>query len=645
MRTLLFFVALCGTLSVVELISPCVKCQNDQSCKPPNCFCCRDELNLPIPLTETPQIVFFTFDDALTDAASKFYRKLFNETRMNPNGCPISMTLFISHQDTIYRNVNDFYKRGMEIASHSVTHSHMSTSNFMEEAKKQKRNLAKLGGIPENEIVGWRSPFLEPIGDMQPDKLKELGYVYDATLTYSKRKLSDKAPTPFTLDFGWPYDCKVKPCPKRHHAGFWEVPVVSLMDYKHKYDCVYVDGCNNPPPNEASAYQFLMDNFNSYYTTSRVPFGINMHSSWFYIADRLNAMDRFINTLLKMDDVYIVSVDKTIKWLQNPTPLGELLAFEPWKCDHLKARQESDKATSNNRQGMGLSHAELQQMYIQQRLRQIAEMRKEIELRKQRELQLLQQTSNFVNRPWWSPPRRPQSNGNIHRSPFTQEIPNAHVLENTLEETVQEPVKTDKALASKSSAKIKSPTGEHNLKQNPSTNLKLSNRKQKLDRSPQRQESSIQTQFVPFWQQSQLGSRRIPEAALRSNSPWWNKPIPYVHDFKYKVAYSESTKPPSTELTSPMPTTTESPTTTYKPSPPRVNSRINLFREREIIEQQRRHRLILEQQRIREEQQLKQQKEELRKNEEESFLKQQREFGNKPLFSWTQFIPSASQIR
>lgn len=94
-----------------------------------------------------------------------------------------------------------------------------------------------------------------------------------------------------------------------------------------------------------------------------------------------------------------------------------------------------------------------------------------------------------------------------------------------------------------------------------------------------------------------------------------------------------------------MSTTTESSTTTYKPTPPRVNSGINLFREREIIEQQRRHRLILEQQRTREEQQLKQQKEELRKNEEESFLKQQRKFGNKPLFSWTQFIPSASQIR
>jgi hypothetical protein len=113
----------------------------------------------------------------------------------------------------------------------------MSNANFMKEAQDQKRNIAKFGGVPENEVVGWRSPFLEPVGDMQPHTLKKLGYTYDATLTFSKRSLKDKAPTPFTLDFGWPYDCKVKPCPKHRHFGFWEVPVVSLLDYYLRQSC------------------------------------------------------------------------------------------------------------------------------------------------------------------------------------------------------------------------------------------------------------------------------------------------------------------------------------------------------------------------------------------------------------------------
>lgn len=56
------------------------------------------------------------------------------------------------------------------------------------------------------------------------------------------------------FDFGWFYDCKVKFCLKRYYVGFWEVFVVFLMDYKYKYDCVYVDGCNNLLFNEVFVY-------------------------------------------------------------------------------------------------------------------------------------------------------------------------------------------------------------------------------------------------------------------------------------------------------------------------------------------------------------------------------------------------------
>lgn len=126
---------------------------------------------------------------------------------------------------------------------------------------------------------------------MQFDKFKELGYVYDVILIYSKRKLFDKVFILFMFDFGWFYDCKVKFCFKRYYVGFWEVFVVFLMDYKYKYDCVYVDGCNNLLFNEVFVYQFLMDNFNSYYIILCVLFGINMYLFWFYIVDRLNVMD------------------------------------------------------------------------------------------------------------------------------------------------------------------------------------------------------------------------------------------------------------------------------------------------------------------------------------------------------------------
>lgn len=314
--------------------SACQNCMKSSSCLPPDCFCCRDDLNLPnITLSQIPQMVFFTFDDAVTGQAAGFYKQLFAPSRKNPNGCPITMTLFISHDNTEYRLVSEFHNLGMEIASHSVTHSTMNGTNFFEEAKAQKENLAKLAGIPIGEISGWRSPFLKPTGDLQPDALKKLGYTYDATLTFSKRSFREKPPGPFTLDFGYPYECQVKPCPKSRHPGFWEIPVVSLMDYKQAYDCVYVDGCMNAPPDEETAYKFLWDNFHNYYTTTKMPFGINMHPSWFYYPDRLKAMDRFIQKLVSLNDVYIVSANKVLEWLKRPTPLQDLHSFAPWACD------------------------------------------------------------------------------------------------------------------------------------------------------------------------------------------------------------------------------------------------------------------------------------------------------------------------
>ncbi|KAH3833062.1 uncharacterized protein LOC127880081 [Dreissena polymorpha] len=310
--------------------STCIQCRQSHMCNPPDCFCCRDEM--PLETHNIPQMVFFSFDDAVNPQVASYYRELFDAKRKNPNGCPISMTLFISHQNTVYSIVREFYDKGMEIASHSVTHSHPSPETFAREAKAQKENLAQQAGIPITKITGWRSPFLEPLGDTQPSVLKDLGYEYDATLTITPRNEKDKPVTPFTLDFGWPYDCKIKPCPVREHKGFWEVPVVSVKDYLNKYDCVYIDGCNNPPPSQNLAFKFLWDNFQKYYTTNRAPMGINMHASWFYYPDRKAAMDKFIQKLVQMDDVYIVTIKQVIEWLKHPTPLHLIKDFQPWTC-------------------------------------------------------------------------------------------------------------------------------------------------------------------------------------------------------------------------------------------------------------------------------------------------------------------------
>ena len=69
---------------------------------------------------EIPQMVFLTFDDAVADWNYNIYTRILGN-RVNPNGCNISMTFYVSHDGTNYQLVNELFNRGNEIASHSVT--------------------------------------------------------------------------------------------------------------------------------------------------------------------------------------------------------------------------------------------------------------------------------------------------------------------------------------------------------------------------------------------------------------------------------------------------------------------------------------------------------------------------------------------
>lgn len=308
-----------------------------ENCQPPDCSCPR--FSYPMDRKEIPQMVYFGFDDAVNVVMASLYDRIFIEERKNPNGCPIKMTLFISHQYTDYKKVKAFYEQGHEIAVHSVTHSAIDHEELLrEEARQQKENLQKLAGVPANEIIGWRSPFLKPAGNSQPVVLKELGYEYDITLTYSRPHLDVPKPWPHTMDFGWPYRCGVPPCPTSAKVtNFWAVPVVSLMDHKDQYPCSFVDGCVVRANDEDEAYKFLMDNFLSYYNTTRTPFGLNMHAAWFYTRYNLKAMMRFLDDIAKMDDVYVVTVKQMLDWMKRPTPVSDIYSLESWQCNASRA--------------------------------------------------------------------------------------------------------------------------------------------------------------------------------------------------------------------------------------------------------------------------------------------------------------------
>ena len=321
------------------LVSSGLNAQRCRStCQPPDCSCPR--FKYPMPVRDIPQMVYFGFDDAVNVVMSSLYERIFTRKRKNPNGCRMKMSLFVSHQYTDYRKVKKFYDQGHEIGVHSVTHTAIGTEDVLrKEAKQQKENIVR-AGVPAEEIIGWRSPFLKTAGNDQPYTLKDLGYEYDISLTYTRSSMADEKPWPFTMDHGWPYRCGVAPCPSIATVEkFWAVPVVSLMDHKDKYPCPFVDGCAVPALNQRQAYDFLWKNFMAYYNTTRAPFGLNMHAAWFYRRHNLKAMMRFLDDLMDLGDVYVVTVKQMLDWMKQPTPIRHLDTLESWQCAESKLRR------------------------------------------------------------------------------------------------------------------------------------------------------------------------------------------------------------------------------------------------------------------------------------------------------------------
>ncbi|XP_005107367.1 uncharacterized protein LOC101850596 [Aplysia californica] len=317
-------------------------CQQEQNCRLPDCFC--PTFEHPLGSNNVPQMVYFGFDDAVQAQVSGYYDELFTSDRRNQNGCPITMTLYVSHQYTNYDKVAEYYKRGMEIGVHSVTHTDIDTAaKLQEEANQQKQNIVNNAGVPASQVAGWRSPNLKTAGDDQPRILGELDYLYDISLTYSR---DANVPWPFTLDYGYPYPCMISPCPSgtNPHKGFWEVMVHSLQNPRTGFPCGYVDGCR--PEGESDAEEYLWSNFLHSYETNRAPFGLNMHAAWFATPEYMTAMGKFIDRLLTTPDVYIVNVRQMLEWMKNPVPVSEIKNFAPWGCPGVTTPRPTRKPTT-----------------------------------------------------------------------------------------------------------------------------------------------------------------------------------------------------------------------------------------------------------------------------------------------------------
>jgi len=320
---------------------------NKETCKLPDCYCSENGTSIPndLPRESVPQMIMITFDDAVNNNNIDIYSEIFKPTRINPNGCTIKGTFFLSHKYSNYSAVQDLHRKGHEIAVHSITHNSKETywsnntvANWAKEMAGARVIFERFANITDNSIVGIRAPLLKVGGNSQFKMMEEQGFLYDSSMG---APLSQKPQYPYTLHHRMPHKChgNFQNCPTRSHP-IWEITMNEYDRREFPEDepelsgCVMVDQCNNLGTGDVF-YNFLNNNFDRHYNSNRAPLGLYFHASWLLNRHFLDALTDWIDEKLQMKDVYFTTMTQLIRWMQNPTPLNNINKFEPFlrKCN------------------------------------------------------------------------------------------------------------------------------------------------------------------------------------------------------------------------------------------------------------------------------------------------------------------------
>ncbi|KAJ7760139.1 hypothetical protein DFH07DRAFT_740876 [Mycena maculata] len=314
-------------------------------CKLPTCNCASTNPPGGLNGSDVPMFVVFSADDAVQsytlDAVNQFLAH-----RQNPNGCTPKMTYFTSLNYTNYTLVTDWFVAGNEIADHTMTHVGSPPQG---EIDGNLIALNALAGIPLKSIIGFRAPFL----NYTVDTLKLLaaaGFTYESS-SAAAIPVTDPGTDafwPYTLDNGMANDClEVQGSCKGEPVlpGFWEIPMYAFFDQRgengiHLMD-PWLDTANgNTEINDTATLEYMQSTFTDHYNGNRQPIGLYTHpvhlSTTYPGVNPSNSTINMINTFLdwaqEQQNVWIVSNEQLLAWVQNPVPVSQLDSVAALKC-------------------------------------------------------------------------------------------------------------------------------------------------------------------------------------------------------------------------------------------------------------------------------------------------------------------------
>ncbi|CAD7090070.1 unnamed protein product [Hermetia illucens] len=305
-----------------------LKCDTSK-CELPYCFCSKDATVVPGGLDpeDIPQIVMLTFDGAVNLNNYDHYKKVFNGKRKNPNGCAIKGTFFISHEYSNYQQIQTLAFEGHEIATETIS---------------LQTGLQDKGY--EDEVVGMRAPFLKPGRNTQYKVIEDFGYIYDSSVTVPPVNVPV---WPYTLDYKISHECKSGTCPTRRFPGVWEVPLNA--HYIEGYEgghCPYLDQCVLHNLDSEEVLEWLQEDFARHYEQNKAPYMMPFHTNWFQIKELEQGLHKFLDWMLTLPDVYVVTVTQALGWMTDPHETRNVNNLDAWDCK--KQVPSTSKPCSNS---------------------------------------------------------------------------------------------------------------------------------------------------------------------------------------------------------------------------------------------------------------------------------------------------------
>ncbi|KAF8931781.1 hypothetical protein BGZ58_007408 [Dissophora ornata] len=268
-----------------------------------------------------PQFFTLTFDDAVQAPTVPVAHALMTP-HVNPNGCPIKATWFAQTLYSDFSLIQQWYASGNEVADHTMNHLGTPPAD---EIIGNRKAINAFSGIPFAKLNGFRAPFLN-YSDGTFAILGQEKFLYDS----STNAVPSDAFWPYTLDHGLANDCWNGICDKPITIpGMWEIPMHAIMDSDLPTAIPHAMDAQLDASAETVA-GWLRKNFDRHYQGDRAPFGIYLHPV--HVGNATQLYNDFFSYAKSFPDVWFVTNQQLLQWMQNPVPASQMADQPYMKC-------------------------------------------------------------------------------------------------------------------------------------------------------------------------------------------------------------------------------------------------------------------------------------------------------------------------